>query len=183
MNDLNTIGRNAMAGLLTALVATSAAYALWLGAPLLNSTVGAVFATDIPVVRLSHPPVSPAGTPIDYSAVVAASRNLVMNPKAVPQLPAAAPAAHLVRVRTATPAASAPRSAQAPVAANAPLAAKKSKATSPPVQRVAASRSEASTAVQNRQRDGSSGEHRTSADSHRGAGTQHHSEASQSQEH
>ena len=175
MNDLKTITRNAAAGLLTALVATGAAYALWLGAPLLNSTVGDVFATDIPVVRLSHPPVSSPSTPIDYAAVVAASRNLVMNPKPVPPLPPVAMAAPPSPVRTAAPVAK-------PPFAHAPVAVKTRTATALVVQKVAASKSDASTAVQPKHREGSSGEHATSADGHRSAGTAHSGESSQSEE-
>jgi len=171
MNDLTTITRNAVAGLLAALVATSAAYALWLGAPLLNSTVGDVFATDIPVVRLSHPPVSSPGAPIDYAADVAASRNLVMDPKPVPALPTATPAAHLSRVRAAAP------------VAKAPAADKKRTATATVVPKVAASKSDASTLVQTKHREGSSGEHRTLAESHRSLGTEHRAESLQTEEH
>jgi outer membrane biosynthesis protein TonB len=58
MEHIKTMTGNAAAGLFTALVLTGAAYALWLGAPLLNSTVDHVFASDIPVIRMSHAPVA-----------------------------------------------------------------------------------------------------------------------------
>jgi hypothetical protein len=57
MEHIKTMTGNAVAGLFTALVLTGTAYALWLGAPLLNSTVDHVFAADIPVIRMSHAPV------------------------------------------------------------------------------------------------------------------------------
>jgi hypothetical protein len=129
MEHIKTVTGNAAAGIFAAIVLTGAAYALWLGAPLLNSTVDHVFASDIPVIRLGHAPVELPAVPADYSAGAARSAGFSVRSAAQKSVASSArtysvstskasPAKPKARTVTASPktvvAAEKPRPAEAP---------------------------------------------------------------------
>lgn len=107
MIDPKTMKSNTAVGLLTGALLIGAACALWLGAPLLSATVNGVFASDIPVVRLSHPQIATHGARLNYFAVVATSRKLAVAPKLVLASRSAQPVVYLSRARAVLPVAKA----------------------------------------------------------------------------